>query len=212
MPFFNNRRKLLYLLGISLVLYFIPIPFPSFFALADLKRIMVYFVLGCVLCEYSEIREKSHINVFVVLGFYIIVYILGKQLDFAVFTPVLKFALALCGIYVVANFAQALEQRTIKIRKILLNIAACTYTIYLFHTTFMGFAKAVILKLGFQLVDPNNFFVFISMALIVILAGVVAPIILHKKVVRYSRFFSYLIGAKFIGTKEKRIKEGCLES
>jgi fucose 4-O-acetylase-like acetyltransferase len=204
MPFFDTRRKLLYLLGISLALYFIPVSFPELFALSNMKNSMVYFVSGCVLCEYAEIREKiSRVNVFVCLGVFATGYALRALFDFGMAAPALTFALALCGIYVVVNFARTLDRKTNKIRVFLLGIASCTYTIYLFHTTFMGFAKAVILKIVNTI--PSNTIVFICTALTVILAGIIIPVILHKIVVNHSKIFSFLIGAKFTGKEINKV-------
>lgn len=49
--------------------------------------------------------------------------------------------------------------------------------IYLFHTTFEGFVKAVFRKLP---LDSDLWYVFVPEALVVITCGVVAPIILFK--------------------------------
>ena len=201
MPFFNSRNKLLLLLGLSLILYFIPVPFTNLFALLNLKLIFCYFVLGCVICEYNEIRQKlSRIHVLPVLVFFAIGFVLREQIDFAVVVPVLTFLLALCGIYLVAHFARFLEQKTIKIRTVLLGMAGCTYTIYLFHTTFEGFAKALLQFLPF-----NNSSLFIVKAFIVISAGIVAPIILQKLIGRYSKILSFLIGVNFSGNKKENL-------
>ena len=200
MPFFYSRHRLLYLLGISLILHFIPISFPNLFALFNLKQILCYFVLGCVLCEYTELRKKlSHINVFLVLVVFATGYTLRNLFDFGVFVPGLTFFLALCGIYVIANFARFLEQKTTKIRTALLSVAGCTYTIYLFHTTFEGFTKALLLKLF----PIENNLTFIFSSIVVISAGIIAPIILNRITVKYSSFFSFLIGMKYIGKKNK---------
>jgi len=203
MPFFNSRNKLLILLGISLILYFIPVSFPNLFALFNLKLILCFFVLGCVVCEFVEIREKiPRINVFLILCFFAIIYVFRERFDLGAFVPVITFVLALCGIYIVAQFAQFLDVKTKKIRASLLKISTYTYAIYLFHTTFEGFTKAVVLKL----LPQNTGSTFIISAFIVILAGVAGPIILHTIVVRYSRLFSYLIGANFAGRKAKSEK------
>ena len=203
MPFFNSRNKLLILLGISLILFFIPVSFPNLFALFNLKLILCYFVLGCVVCEFTEIREKMpRINVFPVLCFFAIIYVLRERFDLGAFVPVVTFVLALCGIYIVAQFAQFLDVKTKKIRANLLKISAYTYTIYLFHTTFEGFTKAILLKV----LPQNTGLTFIISAFIVILAGVAGPIILHTIVVRYSRLFSYLFGTTFAGRKIRNVK------
>lgn len=54
-------------------------------------------------------------------------------------------------------------------------VAASSYIIYLFHTTFEGFAKAVFRKLP---LDSGLWYVFVPEALVVIASGVVFPMLL----------------------------------
>lgn len=54
-------------------------------------------------------------------------------------------------------------------------VAASSYIIYLFHTTFEGFAKAVFRKLP---LDSDLWYVFVPEALVVIASGIVLPMLL----------------------------------
>ena len=72
----------------------------------------------------------------------------------------------------------------------LLQTAASSYIIYLFHTTFEGFAKAVFRKLP---LDSDLWYVFVPESLVVIACGVVVPILLFKVFRRY-RITGYCFG------------------
>ncbi len=61
-------------------------------------------------------------------------------------------------------------------------VAASSYIIYLFHTTFEGFAKTVLRKMP---LDSDLWFVFVPEALIVVGCGVVMPVLLYKVFKRY---------------------------
>ena len=64
----------------------------------------------------------------------------------------------------------------------LMTVSVSSYIIYLFHTTFEGFAKAVFRKLP---LDSDLWYVFVPEALAVIACGVVVPILLFKLFRRY---------------------------
>lgn len=72
----------------------------------------------------------------------------------------------------------------------LLVVSSSSYIIYLFHTTFEGFAKAVFRKVP---LDSDVWYVFISEAAVVILAGVVIPIFMHRILKRH-RVTRFLFG------------------
>ena len=61
-------------------------------------------------------------------------------------------------------------------------LSASSYIIYLFHTTFEGFAKAIFLKLP---LNTDLWYVFIPEATTVIACGVIAPILLYAVFMRF---------------------------
>ena len=63
-----------------------------------------------------------------------------------------------------------------------IRIAASSYIIYLFHTTFEGFAKAVFRKMPF---DSNLWYVFLPETVCVVACGVIAPMILFYLFKKY---------------------------
>ena len=74
-------------------------------------------------------------------------------------------------------------------------MAPSTYIIYLFHTTFEGFAKAIVHKI-LWIVTAENGWMFIAGALFVITSGVVGPVLLHRYVLVRSRITKFLFGLK----------------
>ena len=83
-----------------------------------------------------------------------------------------------------------------KTQQVFLSIAACSYTIYLFHTVCEGCIKTIFVKLCLEQYIGDTIS-FIIEALIVISIGVIVPMILHHIITRNSKIFSYLIGAKY---------------
>lgn len=77
----------------------------------------------------------------------------------------------------------------------LLDVSVSSYIIYLFHTTFEGFAKAVIHKIPF-FVDGNNEVLFCINVTIVVVCGVLCPIILHRYVLNKTKMTKVLFGLK----------------
>ena len=68
------------------------------------------------------------------------------------------------------------------------------YIIYLFHTTFEGFAKALLHKLHIHVVNADV--TFALGALFVILCGVICPMLLHRLVLQRNKVCRFLFGLK----------------
>ncbi len=195
-PFFNTRKNLLILLVISLLLFCIPVPLPSIFCLAKFKSNLLYFVLGCALFEWSNVRLVfDKIHYLIALFAFAVIYLLKSQVDFFVINKALKIIIACVGIIFILNLSKKIEQQTVTIKKIFLEISVYSYTIYLFHTTFEGFVKAILLRSHLSIISLNESLSFMCLALIVILAGVAIPSFIHIIMLKYSRLLLYFIGA-----------------
>ena len=77
-PFFNTRKRLSVFLLLSLVLFFVQIPFPKVFCLEQFRMYLLYFSLGCAFFEWTNIRkfiDKTHFLfvLCVFVGLYIII-------------------------------------------------------------------------------------------------------------------------------------------
>jgi peptidoglycan/LPS O-acetylase OafA/YrhL len=140
---------------------------------------------------------KVHILIF--LGIFVGVYILYHTIDVSIISEVIILVLALLGIGITIEFSKIIEQTT-KIRSILLYVAGCSYTIYLFHTTFEGFTKTILIKIiKGSLLDINHTTLFVFTTIVVVLSGIICPIIIHKIAKQNSKTLSYLIGEKHTG-------------
>jgi fucose 4-O-acetylase-like acetyltransferase len=190
-PFFDTYKKLIILLVVSLISYFIPLDFPVILCLTQLKKMLFYFVLGCILYEWTSVRNFiSRINFGVIVLIFTGLYVL-KQVQASV-------CLSVVGIVLVSSISRFISQKTILMKNFLLNISVCSYTIYLFHTTFEGVAKSLLVRIPLKNYIGENL-TFIVSAIIVITVGVIGTFFLHKIIVTHSKLFSYLIGARFTG-------------
>lgn len=100
------------------------------------------------------------------------------------------------GIVFVVSVSRWLEMNCMgRCNRFLLTIASSSYIIYLFHTTFEGFAKAAILKIPI-LVDSQNNVMFSMGAIIVVSCGVIMPVILDRFVLRRYKLTIFLFGYK----------------
>ena len=77
----------------------------------------------------------------------------------------------------------------------ILQISVSSYIIYLFHTTFEGFAKAVLHKIP-GVWNTGSDWVFCMGAILVIVVGVVFPVLLHKYILQKYRITRLLFGLK----------------
>ena len=98
------------------------------------------------------------------------------------------------GIAAIMTLASLMEKWNHKSNEWLMVVASSSYIIYLFHTTFEGFAKAVVHKIPF-FTDGNDV-LFIINASVVVGCGVACPIILHRYVLNKTHFTKVLFGLK----------------
>ncbi|MCQ2289869.1 MAG: acyltransferase [Muribaculaceae bacterium] len=178
----KTSRTILFL--ISIALYYIPVNFPEIFCLRQSKVMMIYFMAGVMFGEYNlaTILKHSLANTAYLLLYAIAFFFFNNSGDSLV--PIVAFA----GILAILSISKWLDSLSSLKSKVLLPLAAASYTIYLFHTTFMGFAKAFFAKLHINSL-------FILEATIVILCGIVVPLTLHQTLKRHR------MGRKMIGVK-----------
>lgn len=77
----------------------------------------------------------------------------------------------------------------------LMQVSASSYIIYLFHTTFEGFTKAVVCKIPI-FTDGSNQMLFCFNIIMVVVCGVVCPILLHRYVLNKTKIMKVLFGLK----------------
>jgi len=156
-PHFNTRKGLTVLFVIALMLHFAPIYLPDIFSYVNYFKIMLlFFVTGAVFYEWRNVRAKImsvHFLVYVVS--FVLFYLLAEKVSkteihfmAALFTTLAS----LSGVSFIIKFAKFISESG-RIQQVFLSVAACSYTIYLFHTTFMGFTKAMVDKFDLVLGD-----------------------------------------------------------
>lgn len=78
---------------------------------------------------------------------------------------------------------------------LLMKVSGLSYIIYLFHTTFEGFAKAVVHKIPI-FADTSNELLFVVNVAVVVACGVITPVILHRYVLSRYSITKVLFGMK----------------
>ena len=103
---------------------------------------------------------------------------------------------AVFGIGLVVCLSRRIEKRgSRKLQKMLFALSSSSYVIYLFHTTFAGFAKAILLKSPI-LQSVNNDFMFLCSMIFVVTSGILFPLLLDIFVLRKCKYTKLLFGYK----------------
>lgn len=88
-----------------------------------------------------------------------------------------------------------IEKWNMRGKGMLMIVSGSSYIIYLFHTTFEGFAKAVVHKIP-TFADASNELLFVVNVTFVVACGVIAPVILHRYVLSKYSITKVLFGLK----------------
>ena len=192
-PLFKTRQMRLGVFVLAFILHYIPSFLPDVFCLRQFQNMLVFFMLGVVCFDWKkEISFTGKIPAWSVLGSFVIAEIIkitdirGGQIE--VLLPYL-------GIAAVMVLSSLFEKWNKKGNGWLLVVSASSYIIYLFHTTFEGFAKAVVHKIP-VFADGSNYVLFCLNIVIVVACGVVCPIILHHYVLNKTKITKVLFGLK----------------
>jgi hypothetical protein len=173
-PFFHTDKRLNILFVVALVFLLTPFSVTRLFCLEELRKHLFYFVLGCIISREENIRllfNKFH--PFLLMALCICVYWLKFGLRFTQGVTISLF-LALAGVVFILSLSRYINGRTTVVKRFFINLSVYSYTVYLLHTTFEGFAKAVLVKIP---IDADDGLMFCVSASIVILAGVLAPVV-----------------------------------
>lgn len=175
-------------LGLLIVAFLLPLTaqhMSEFFCLNKFSEMLQYFVLGVVIYDWRQfLLVLKHIHLlFCCIAFFVIDILPnlsggGGNSFFAAFM----------GIAFILRVSYSLKDYVMNfaLGKHVLLISAASYIIYLLHTTFEGFAKALILKFPY-LSDLSNDIMFCIGAVLVISTGMIVPILLYKYVIgRYA--------------------------
>lgn len=180
-PLFKTRKQRFYLFLISIIIAYLPFEPTHILCVNEFKRMFIYFMLGATVYDYKEYLN-SIINRFSNSFIPLIFFIVFEYLYLTNICNQMEYLLPFLGIIVTMQLANYITHlNSTKFKNVLFYIASSSYIIYLFHTTFEGFGKSIVVKAGLS----NNDLSFIACALFVIFLGVLGPIILHYILKRY---------------------------
>lgn len=196
-PLFRTPQSRMILFLISFVWYYVPMDLPTIFCIAQFKNMLVYFMLGVFVFEnkyindfIKEYKRSKFVSAFLLFIILETVYFSGI-IDHSL-VKLMRSLLPYIGIFFVLEISKMIcRYKEIEKNSLLMVVSGSSYVIYLFHTTFEGFTKAVFRKLP---LDDNLWYVFLPEALIVIMVGVIAPIILHRYVLNRWHLTRMLFG------------------
>lgn len=195
--FFKTQKSRFLFFILCLILHYIPCDLPEIFCIAQCKSMIVFFMLGIFAYENiwaNKFITKFRISQTVITTF---IFIVGEYIYFSIHTPVnnfIGFILPYLGILFCLEISKLICQyKTITSNNLLMVIAASSYIIYLFHTTFEGFVKAIFSKIP---LNDTAGYIFVIQAITVILSGIIFPVLLHKQILNRWKILKLLFGLK----------------
>ncbi|MBQ0089865.1 MAG: acyltransferase family protein [Prevotellaceae bacterium] len=190
-PIFKNKKLRLCLFVFSLLLNLLSFKFsfPRLFSLHETQTHFVWFMLGVLVADYSE-RYSNVLclwcKIISIASFVILSFIISK-VNMGIFEKIMP----LFGIPAVLSLSSIISRISGKFTFIIADLLGIgCFIIYLCHTTFAGFAKAVFKKL------PVGDDLFFLEAIVVILAGLIFPILLDHFVIRRFKFTRFIFAYK----------------
>lgn len=192
-PVFSAPKARLALFIISLFLPLTSSYLPEMFCLKQFANMLQFFMAGVVVYEWRQyLKWCTNVPVLVVgLAFCMIEampyiggggnYLLSASVGIA-FTLKISYEIEKCS-------------RLSSWKVLALKVSSASYIIYLLHTTFEGFTKALIFKLPY-FTDLSNEIIFCIGAIIVVSSGLVFPLLLHKYVLTRYKSTRLLFGFK----------------
>ena len=190
-PLFKTKQMRLGLLVPAIVLHYIPNFLPDVFCLRQFQGMLVYFMLGVVCCDWKQqISFVSKVPAWCILGFFAI----AEGMNLMDMGGQISMLLPYLGIAAIMALSSFMEKWNHKSNEWLMVVSSSSYIIYLFHTTFEGFAKAVVHKISFF--TDGNEVLFIINVFIVVGCGIVCPIILHRYILNKTHVTKIMFGLK----------------
>lgn len=203
--FFKTANQRLLLLVIAVVLRFLPVTVPTTFALHFVKDSTIYFAIGLVVINYRDILERfNKVTIIVPVALFVIIYLIQSSISSNILISILDVLLGLVGTWSVISLSKSISSKSNILNiNMLIQIGIASYIIYLFHTTFEGFTKALLLRSNLLAALSDNL-EFVLSALIIISVGIIGPFVLRRLIVR-SRWLSYLFGERPIAVNNQKI-------
>lgn len=192
-PLFKKRMSLYVLFVASIAIHlWINIP-TRLFAFNETAHMLVYFTGGVLIADLSVVKPEiskllSGKWSLSLLLLFVILYSMkigGLSVN--------DMLIAFTGIGAVMFVSNTIVRLNNSNKGIIYDVASASYVIYLFHTTFEGFAKSVIRHFPI-LIDGGNVLMFSIGAAVVVGCGLIIPLFLHKYVFKYNKFTRIAFG------------------
>lgn len=192
-PWIKTKRGRILLLVISLLLHYSILAVEltdkeailavvDIFALKQTAKMLVWFVLGMLCVDFNwNLSLSGHSNkliliLFVLFSFIFCIYPAYDEHSFpAAILPYL-------GIFSILIVSDYLSRYSSMVQSIFVPLSKASFFIYLFHTTFMGFAKSVLSKISF-FQSNSGFYIEAS---VVVIIGLIVPFIIYRLLIRYT--------------------------
>ena len=194
-PVFKTKQQRLALFAISILLHYVPFATTDIFCVAQFKNMLIFFMLGVIVYDWKDclsaferVPKVAYLLAFAIAYVISVAPVGGGDLACA------KYLLPFLGIAAVLSFSIMIEQSKMK-NGWLMVTSASSYIIYLFHTTFEGFAKALVFKLPY-LKNISDSGMFMIGAVFVVACGVIIPIVLNEKIFKKYTTTKVLFGLK----------------
>ena len=194
-PLFKTRLQRLALFAVSILLHFIPFVTTTVFCLEQFKNMLIFFMLGVVVYDWRELLSIfGKFPKMAYIATFAFAYLLSVSQVGVEYLAWIKYLLPILGIAAVVSLSKLIEHSKIPIDLFMIT-SNSSYIIYLFHTTFEGFAKALIFKIPY-LSNISDGGMFLVGAVFVVACGVILPIILNDKVFNRYSTTRILLGLK----------------
>lgn len=192
-PVFSAPKARLALFIVSLFLPLTSSYLPEMFCLKQFANMLQFFMAGVVVYEWRQyLKWCANVPILVVgLAFCMIEampYIGGGGNSLLIASVGIAFTLKIS--YEIEKYSRLSSWKVLALK-----VSSASYIIYLLHTTFEGFTKALIFKLPYFQTYPNEI-IFCIGAIIVVSSGLVFPLLLHKYVLTRHRSTRLLFGLK----------------
>lgn len=157
----------------------------------------VYFMLGAVVSDSAKLIANPRLNCRGTV-LCVSVFVLFAVLEWMFIacwqnSVVLRALLPYVGIAAMMALSVLIDYgRPNRIKASLLYLAPYSYFIYLFHTTFEGVAKALLLRV--PLFERLDGLVFALLAFVVVAVGIVGPVFVYKWIVARFRVLRVAFG------------------
>lgn len=187
-PLFKTAKSRLILFLIGLVLHYVALPLPGEFCIEQFKNMLVFFMLGVVAFENGYLHSAVKTFRWRQTMIAILLFIILQSIKFGTgmhngVTAVVNVLLPYVGIFFIIEVSKLwCHLYKVDVASKILMVAASSYIIYLFHTTFEGFTKAVFRKMP---LDSGLWYIFLLEAIVVIAVGVIGPMVCFRIFKKY---------------------------